>query len=78
MQGYTTDEVQFVEGIPKDIPSLFPPPCCPGIVVKDDLTRHCSEDENVLDLFSNVSHQCDVSCIYLTQLFTPGKFSRSI
>ena len=45
----------------------------------DDLMRHCSEDERVLDLFTKVSHYCDVTCIYLTQnLFPPGKFSRSI
>ena len=41
--------------------------------------RHCSDDERILDLFTNVSHHCDVTCIYLTpHLFPPGKFSRSI
>ena len=73
-----TDQVTFVEGIPKDIPSLFPMSCRPGILVLDDLMRNCSEDERILDLFTKVSHHCDVACIYLTQnLFPPGKFSRS-
>ena len=73
------DQVQFVEGIPEDILGLFPQTCRPGILVLDDLMRHCSEDECVLDLFTKVSHHCDVTCIYLTKnLFPPGKFSRSI
>ena len=46
-----------------------------GILVLDDLMRNCSEDERTLDLFTKVSHRCDVTCIYLTQnLFPPGKF----
>ena len=70
--------VTFVEGIPEDIPSLFPPNC-PGILILDDLMRNCSDDERILDLFTKVSHHCDVTCIYLTQnLFPPGKFSWSI
>ena len=74
-----TGHVQFVEGIPGDIPCLFPPACRPGVLVLDDLMRHCSDDERILDLFTKVSHYCDVTCIYLTQnLFPPGKFSRSI
>ena len=74
-----TGHVQFVEGIPEDIPCLFPPACRPGVLVLDDLMRHCSDDEHILDLFTKVSHHCDVTCIYLTQnLFPPGKFSRSI
>ena len=41
--------------------------------------RNCSDDERILDLFTKVSHHCDVTCIYLTQnLFPPGKFTRSI
>ena len=72
-------QVTFVEGIPEDIPSLFPPNCRPGVLVLDDLMRNCSDDERILDLFTKVSHHCDVTCIYLTQnLFPPGKFSRSI
>ena len=67
-----TAQVTFVEGIPEDIPSLFPANCRPGM-------RNCSDDERILDLFTKVSHHCDVTCIYLTQnLFPPGKFSRSI
>ena len=74
-----TAQVTFVEGIPEDIPSLFPANCRPGILVLDDLMRNCSDDERILDLFTKVSHHCDVTCIYLTQnLFPPGKFSRSI
>ena len=42
-------------------------------------TETCSADERILDLFTKVSHHCDVTCIYLTQnLFPPGKFSRII
>ena len=71
--------VQFEEGIPEDIPSLFPPTCRPGVLVLDDLMRDCSDDERILDIFTKVSHHCDVTCIYLTQnLFPPGKFSHSI
>ena len=43
-----TDQVQFVESIPEDIPSLFPPTCRPGIPVLEDLMRHCSEDEQLM------------------------------
>jgi len=72
-------QITFVEGIPEDIPSLFPVSCRPGILVLGDLMRNCSDDERVLDLFTKVSHHCDVTCIYLTQnLFPPGKFSRGI
>ena len=72
---YTT----FVEGIPEDIPAIFPRDNCPGTLVLDDLMRNCSEDERILDLFTKVSHHCDVTCIYLTQnLFSWGKFIRSI
>ena len=72
-------QMTFVEGIPEDIPALFSMECRPGILVLDDLMRNCSEDERILDLFTKVSHHCDVTCIYLTQnLFPPGKFSRSI
>ena len=73
------EQVEFIEGIPEDIPTMFPPQCCPGILVLDDLMRNCSDDERILDLFTKVSHHCDVTCIYLTQnLFPPGKFSQSI
>ena len=44
--------VQFEEGIPEDIPSLFPPTCRPGVLVLDDLMRDCSDDERILDLFT--------------------------
>ena len=72
-------QITFVEGIPEDIPALFPMGCRPGILVLDDLMRNCSQDERILDQFTKVSHHCDVTCIYLTQnLFPPGKFSRSI
>ena len=68
-----------MEGIPNDIPALFPPPYRPGLLVLDDLMRNCSEDLRILDLFTKVSHHCDVTCIYLTQnLFPPGKFSWNI
>ena len=74
-----TGHVQFVEGIPEDIPCLFPPACRPCVLVLDDLMRHCSDVERILDLFTKVSHHCDVSCIYFTHnLFPPGKFSKSI
>lgn len=74
-----TSQVTFVDGIPEDIPSMFPLNYRPGILVLDDLMRNCSDDERIVDLFTKVSHHCDVTCIYLTQnLFPPGKFSRSI
>ena len=38
-----TGHVQFVDGIPEDIPCLFPPACGPGVLVLDDLMRHCSD-----------------------------------
>ena len=66
-------QITFVEGIPEDIPALFPMGCRPGILVLDDLMRNCSEDERILDLFTKVSHHCDVTCIYLTQPFPTGK-----
>ena len=47
--------VQFVEGIPENIPCLFPPACRPGVLVLDDLIRHCSDDERILDLFTSLS-----------------------
>ena len=72
-------QITFVEGIPEDIPAIFPMGCCPGILVLDDLMRNCSEDERILDLFTKVSHHCGVTCIYLTlNLFPPGKFASVI
>ena len=69
----------FVEGIPEDIPALFPLHCHPGILVLDDFMRNCSEYQHILHLFTKVSHHCNVTCLYLTQnLFPLGKFSRSI
>jgi len=74
-----TSQVTFVDGIPEDIPSMFPFNYRPGILVLDDLMRNCSDGERIVDLFTKVSHHCDVTCIYLTRnLFPPGKFSRSI
>ena len=64
-------EVTFMEGIPDDIPAVFPPPHRPGLLVLDDLMRNCSDDERILDLFTKVSHHCDVTCIYLTQNLFP-------
>ena len=43
-----TGHVQFVEGIPEDIPCLFPAACLPGVLVLDDLMRHCTDDERIL------------------------------
>ena len=37
-------QITFVEGIPEDIPALFPMGCRPGILVLDDFMRNCSED----------------------------------
>ena len=34
-------QITFVEGIPEDIPALFPMGCRPGILVLDDLMRNC-------------------------------------
>ena len=39
-------QITFVEGIPEDIPALFPLHCRTGIL---------SEDEHILDLFTSVS-----------------------
>lgn len=72
-------QIMFVEGIPEDIPALFPLHCHPGILILDDFMRNSSEDEHILHLFTKVSHHCNVTCLYLTQnLFPLGKFSRSI
>ena len=59
-------QVTYMEGIPEDIISLFPANCRPGILVLDDLMRNSSDDERILELFTKVSHHCDVTCIYLT------------
>ena len=45
-------QITFVEGIPEDIPALFPLSCRPGILVLDDLLRNYREDERILDLFT--------------------------
>ena len=47
-----TGHGQFVERIPEDIPWLSPPASCWGVLVLDDLMRHCSDDEHILDLFT--------------------------
>lgn len=44
--------ITFVEVIPENIPPLFPVGCRPEIL---------------LDIFTNLSYQCDVICTYLTQ-----------
>ena len=56
----------YVEGIPEDFPSLFPTNYRPGILVLDYLVRNCSDDEQVLELFTKVSHHCDATSIYFT------------
>ena len=62
-------QVTFVEGIPEDIPSLFPANCRPGILVLDDLMRNYSDDERILDLFTSVpSLRCNL------HLFNPEPF----
>ena len=67
-----TSQVTFVDGIPEDIPSMFPPRYRPGILVLDNLMRNCSDDERIVDLFTKVSHYCNVTCIYFWQnLFPP-------
>ena len=67
--------VKEVTCIPDDIPALFPTPYRPGLLVLDDLTRNCTDDERILDLFTKVSHRCDVTCTYLTQnLFSQESF----
>ena len=48
-------QITFVEGIPEDIPALFPLHCRTGILVLGDFMRNCSEDEHILDLFTSVS-----------------------
>ena len=51
---------------------MFPPRYRPGILVLDDLMRNCSDDERIVDLFTKVSHYCNVTCIYFWQnLFPP-------
>lgn len=59
--------ITFVEVIPENIPPLFPVGCRPEILVLDDLIRNCSECGRILDIFTNLSYQCDVICTYLTQ-----------
>lgn len=51
MASYAT----FVEGLPDDIPALFPRGYRPGILVLDDLMRNCCKDERIQDLFTRVS-----------------------
>ena len=68
-----TAQVTFVEGIPEDIPSLFPANCRPGILVLDDLMRNCSDDGRILDLFTKVSHHCDVTCVFDPEPFSTWK-----
>lgn len=48
-------DATFVEGLPDDIPALFPRGCRPGILVLDDLMRNCSENERIQGLFTRVS-----------------------
>lgn len=61
MASYAT----FLEGVPEDIPALFPMGCRPGIPVLGGLMRKFSEYKRILDRFTKVSHHS-------------WKFSRSI
>ena len=71
--------IHFHEGLPTDIETLFPAHKRPGLLILDDLMRTCSQDEEVVDLFTKRSHHNDVTCIYLAQnVFPPGKFARTI
>ena len=46
--------IQFVQGIPDDIPSQFTPTCCPGIFILpvDDLM--CSDDGSIYKSLTTV------------------------
>ena len=70
--------VQFHEGVP-DVKSLSD--CSPrgGVLILDDLMAECSNDKNVLDLFTKHSHHLNITVLYLCQdMFPPGKYAKSI
>ena len=69
--------IQFVEGFPEDIYSLFDQ--TPGLLVLDDLMNESSKKDSMVDLITRGSHHRGINCINLVQnLFPPGKYSRTI
>ena len=71
--------IQFYEGIPDNINSLFKLNERPGILILDDLMHDCTSSQQVVDLFTRGSHHCDITTLYLTQnLFPQGKNARTI
>ena len=69
--------IQFVEGFPGDIYSLFDQ--TPGLLVLDDLMRESSSNDAMMDLITRGSHHRHINTVTLVQnLFPPGKFSRTI
>ena len=69
--------LQFVEGFPQDIYSLFDR--TPGLLVLDDLMNESSSKEAMMDLMTRGSHHRGINVLNLVQnLFPPGKFSRTI
>ena len=69
--------IQFVEGFPDDIYSLFDK--TPGLLVLDDLMNESVKKDSMVDLITKGSHHRGINCINLVQnLFPPGKYSRTI
>ena len=42
----------MAQQVPEDIPSIFPPNCRPGILIRYDIMRNCSDHQRVPDLFT--------------------------
>lgn len=70
--------IQFIEGFPENIYSLFADQT-PGILVIDDLMSESTNKDAMVNVITKGCHHHNISTIFLVQnLFPPGKHSRTI
>ena len=70
--------VQFVEGLPDDWTGIIDPKFR-NLVILDDLMQECGNDCQISKLFTQGSHHCNLSVVYIVQnLFHQSKESRTI
>lgn len=63
--------VEFMEGMPGDVESLFPEKMQPGILLLDDLMSAMNKDENALHTVTVTSHHSNIFLILTQQCLHP-------
>ena len=63
--------VEFMEGMPADVESLFPEKMQPGILILDDLMSEMNREENALHTVTVTSHHNNIFLILTQQCLHP-------